>query len=83
MDFLVTTYELNIVEKVIIITYVLGIFFCIYLKGIIKESSLNKYGSPVRYSVLFIIWLLSPAVLVGLIWVTISSFSRKHYGKKD
>ena len=82
MDFLVTPTDLNVIEKVIIIIYVLGIFFCIYLRGVIKESSLRKYGLSVKYSVLFIIWLLSPAVLLGLIWVTISAFKRKHYENK-
>lgn len=55
----------------ILIMYVLGFIFCIFLISVIKETPLRKASNPVRYGVLFLIWAVSPAVITGLFILTL------------
>lgn len=55
----------------LLIMYVLGFIFCIFLKSVIKETPLKKASNPVRYGVLFLIWAVSPAVITGLFILTL------------
>lgn len=64
----------------LLIMYVLGFIFCIFLISVIKETSLKKASNPVRYGVLFIIWMVSPAVVTGLFILTFNVLFRN--GKK-
>ena len=64
----------------ILIMYVLGFIFCIFLKSVIQETPLRKASNPVRYGVLFLIWAVSPAVVTGLFILTFNVLFRN--GKK-
>lgn len=64
----------------LLIMYVLGFIFCIFLKSVIKETLLRKASNPVRYGVLFLIWMVSPAVVTGLFILTFNVLLRN--GKK-
>lgn len=78
MDFLITNPEsLTWLHKTIALIYIIGLIFCIYLRGIINDFALKKQGAPVRYMVLLLIWIFSPAVILGLLWVTFSAFTHK------
>lgn len=78
MDFLVTNPEsLTWLHKTIALIYIIGFIFCIFLRGIINESALRKQGAPVRYAVLLLVWIFSPAVILGLLWVTLIAFTHK------
>lgn len=64
----------------LLIMYVLGFIFCIFLISVIKETPLGKASNPVRYGVLFLIWAVSPAVVTGLFILTFNVLFRN--GKK-
>lgn len=64
----------------LLIMYVLGFIFCIFLISVIKETPLGKASNPVRYGVLFLIWAVSPAVVTGLVILTFNVLFRN--GKK-
>ena len=64
----------------LLIMYVLGFIFCIFLINVIKETPLGKASNPVRYGVLFLIWAVSPAVVTGLFILTFNVLFRN--GKK-
>lgn len=64
----------------LLIMYVLGFIFCIFLISVIKETQLRKASNPVRYGVLFLIWAVSPAVVTGLFILTFNVLFRN--GKK-
>ncbi len=64
----------------LLIMYVLGFIFCIFLISVIKETPLMKASNPVRYGVLFLIWAVSPAVVTGLFILTFNVLFRN--GKK-
>lgn len=64
----------------LLIMYVLGFIFCIFLISVIKETTLGKASNPVRYGVLFLIWAVSPAVVTGLFILTFNVLFRN--GKK-
>ena len=64
----------------LLIMYVLGFIFCIFLKSVIQETPLKKSSNPVRYGVLFLIWAVSPAVVTGLFILTFNVLFRN--GKK-
>ena len=64
----------------LLIMYVLGFIFCIFLISVIKEIPLGKASNPVRYGVLFLIWAVSPAVVTGLFILTFNVLFRN--GKK-
>ena len=64
----------------LLIMYVLGFIFCIFLKSVIQETPLKKASNPVRYGVLFLIWMVSPAVVTGLFILTFNVLFRN--GKK-
>lgn len=50
--------------------YILGFFFCLFIRSVIEETPLKKASNPVRYGVLFLIWAVSPAVITGLFILT-------------
>nr|DAS89710.1 MAG TPA: hypothetical protein [Caudoviricetes sp.] len=60
----------------LLIMYVLGFIFCIFLKSVIQETPLKKASNPVRYGVLFLIWMVSPAVVTGLFILTFNVLFR-------
>lgn len=60
----------------LLIMYVLGFIFCIFLKSVIQETTLKKASNPVRYGVLFLIWMVSPAVVTGLLILTFNILFR-------
>lgn len=60
--------------------YILGFFFCLFICSVIKETPLKKASNPVRYGVLFLIWAVSPAVVIGLFILTFNVLFRN--GKK-
>ena len=64
----------------LLIMYVLGFIFCIFLESVIQETPLKKASNPVRYGVLFLIWAVSPAVVTGLFILTFNVLFRN--GKK-
>lgn len=64
----------------LLIMYVLGFIFCIFLISVIKETPLGKASNPVRYGVLFLIWAVSPAVVTGMFILTFNVLFRN--GKK-
>lgn len=64
----------------LLIMYVLGFIFCIFLISVIKETPLRKASNQVRYGVLFLIWAVSPAVVTGLFILTFNVLFRN--GKK-
>lgn len=64
----------------LLIMYVLGFIFCIFLKSVIQETPLKKASNTVRYGVLFLIWAVSPAVVTGLFILTFNVLFRN--GKK-
>ena len=64
----------------LLIMYVLGFIFCIFLKSVIQETPLKKASNPVRYGVLFLIWAVSPAVVTVLFILTFNVLFRN--GKK-
>lgn len=64
----------------LLIMYVLGFIFCIFLKSVIQETPLKKASNPVRYGVLFLIWVVSPAVVTGLFILTFNVLFKN--GKK-
>lgn len=64
----------------LLIMYVLGFIFCIFLKSVIQGTPLKKASNPVRYGVLFLIWAVSPAVVTGLFILTFNVLFRN--GKK-
>lgn len=60
----------------LLIIYTLGFIFCIFLKGIIEDTPLKRSTNRVRYGVLFLIWVMSPAVITGLLMLTLKVFFR-------
>jgi hypothetical protein len=50
--------------------YIIGFFFCLFIRSVIEETPLKKASNPVRYGVLFLIWVVSPAVIIGLFTLT-------------
>ena len=66
----------------LITMYGLGLLFCIFLRSVIQETPLKRSSTPVRYGVLFLIWMMSPAVVMGLFFLTIKVIFR-HGDKKN
>lgn len=84
MDYLITAEPVNGLIQVIIWVYILGLLFCILLRDVINKSNLqNIGGKPVRYAVLFFIWVCSPAVIIGLLILTIRVFVNKPVSKDN
>lgn len=54
----------------LITMYGLGLLFCIFLRSVIQETPLKRSSTKVRYGVLFLIWMMSPAVVIGLFILT-------------
>lgn len=66
----------------LIIMYILGFIFCIFLRSVISEAPLKRSSTKVRYGVLFLIWMMSPAVVMGLFFLTMKVIFR-HGDKKN
>lgn len=66
----------------LIIMYILGFIFCIFLRSIITETPLKRLSTKVRYGVLFLILMMSPAVVIGLFLLTLKVIF-KHGDKKN
>lgn len=64
----------------LLVFYTLGFIFCLFIRSVIEETPLKKASNPVRYGVLFIIWMVSPAVVIGLFALTFNVLFRN--GKK-
>lgn len=69
-------------EYTLIIMYILGFIFCIFLRSVITETPLKRSSTKVRYGVLFLIWMMSPAVVIGLFLLTLKVIL-KHGDKKN
>lgn len=54
----------------LLVFYTLGFIFCLFIRSVIEETPLKKASNPVRYGVLFLIWVVSPAVIIGLFTLT-------------
>lgn len=65
-----------------IIMYILGFILCIFLRSVISETPLKRSSTKVRYGVLFLIWMMSPAVVMGLFFLTMEVIFR-HGDKKN
>lgn len=50
--------------------YFWGILIVAYIKSVIDETPIAGLRTSARASVLFVIWLFSPAVVLGFIWIT-------------
>lgn len=61
------------VKITVLVIYILGFLFCIFIKGVIDKTPLAKSSNKNQLTVLFMIWLASPALLVGLLIVTIKT----------
>lgn len=57
----------------LIASYTLGFIFMLYVRSVIDETKIKNRSNTVKNGVLFLIWALSPAVLVGLISVTLKT----------
>lgn len=66
----------------LITMYGLGLLFCIFLRSVIKKTPLKRSSTSVRYGVLFLIWMMSPAVVMGLFFLTLKAIFR-HGDKKN
>lgn len=66
----------------LIIMYILGFILCIFLRSVISETPLKRSSTKVRYGVLFLIWMMSPAVVIGLFFLTMKVIFR-HGDKKN
>lgn len=66
----------------LIIMYILGFIFCIFLRSIITETPLKRSSTKVGYGVLFLILMMSPAVVIGLFLLTLKVIF-KHGDKKN
>lgn len=55
----------------LLVFYILGFIFCLFIRSVIEETPLKKASNPVRYGVLFLIWAVSPAVITGLFILTL------------
>jgi len=62
--------------------YILGFIFCIFLRSVISKTPLKRSSTKVRYGVLFLIWMMSPAVVIGLFILTMEVIFR-HGDKKN
>lgn len=71
----------------LIIMYILGFIFCIFLRSVISETPLKRSSTKVRYGILFLIWMMSPAVVIGLFFLTMKVLTMKvifrHGDKKN
>lgn len=61
------------VKITVLVIYILGFLFCIFIKGVIGKTPLAKSSNKNQLTVLFMIWLASPALLAGLLVVTIKT----------
>lgn len=61
------------VKITVLVIYILGFLFCIFIKGVIDKTTLAKSSNKNQLMVLFMIWLASPALLAGLLIVTIKT----------
>lgn len=61
------------VKITVLVIYILGFLFCIFIKGVIDKTPLAKSSNKTQLTVLFMIWLASPALLAGLLVVTIKT----------
>lgn len=61
------------VKITVLVIYILGFLFCIFIKGVIDKTPLAKSSNKTQLMVLFVIWLASPALLVGLLIVTLKT----------
>lgn len=61
------------VKITVLVIYILGFLFCIFIKGVIDKTPLAKSSNKTQLMVLFMIWLASPALLVGLLIVTLKT----------
>ena len=66
----------------LLVFYTLGFIFCLFIRSVIEETPLKKASNPVRYGVLFLIWMMSPAVVMGLFFLTMKVIFR-HGDKKN
>lgn len=66
----------------LITMYILGFIFCIFLRSVISETPLKRSSTKVGYGVLFLIWMMSPAVVMGLFFLTMKVIFR-HGDKKN
>lgn len=66
----------------LITMYGLGLLFCISLRSVIQETTLKRSSILVRYGVLFLIWMMSPAVVMGLFFLIMEVIFR-HGDKKN
>lgn len=64
----------NVVKITVLVIYILGFWFCIFIKNVINKTTLARSSRKTRLTTLFMIWLASPAVLIGLLAVTIKTF---------
>lgn len=70
----------NVVKITVLVIYILGFLFCIFIRGVIDKTPLAKSSSKTQLTVLFMIWLASPALLAGLLVVTLKTLFKN--GKK-
>lgn len=63
----------NVVKITVLVIYILGFLFCIFIRGVIDKTPLAKSSSKTQLTVLFMIWLASPALLAGLLVVTLKT----------
>lgn len=61
------------VKITVLVIYILGFLFCIFINGVIDKTPLAKSSNKTKLMVLFMIWLASPALLAGLLVVTIKT----------
>lgn len=57
----------------LVASYIIGFVFMLYVRSVIDETPIRNRSNTVKNGVLFLIWALSPAVLVGLISVTLKT----------
>lgn len=70
----------HVVKVIFLVIYILGFIFCIFMKGVVKETNLARSSKKTQYMVLFMVWLASPAVLIGLLILTFKTMFS--YNKK-
>lgn len=63
----------SVLKYFLVASYTLGFIFMLYVRSVIDETPIRSRSKAVKNGVLFLIWALSPAVLVGLIAVTIKT----------
>lgn len=61
---------------ILIILYVLGFFLTIFIGNVVKKTY-PHYDKFLLVGTLILIWLLSPVLVLGFLWVTIKTLFKK------